>query len=270
MADLKGFALAMQEYGTMLSGFVGEHYVEGRVHNISGDDEPESASRRLNSIVDQAEVDTQRTQLVFVRGRAGDGKSVLLTHLAVDQAKSYLTGAAAWLYFYVDAQGRALARIDEAIALILQDMGARFTYHCVSTLTRLGLVVPIIDGFDELLGDRGYRDAFASLSTMIGRLHGQGTIVASARSTFHHFSSFGAQAHRYASDTDSVAWRMHPLQLRPWAEQEVLSYLRNVGVPSSVFGDPTENARSALDRLHAHLGSSAREVLSSPFFYRRS
>ena len=49
----------------------------------------------------------------------------------------------------------------------LQDLRSRFSYNAVPPLVRNGLVVPVIDGFDELLGSGGYDEAFSSLAAFI-------------------------------------------------------------------------------------------------------
>ena len=80
-------------------------------------------------------------------------KTQILRELAKRQADLFLRGEVTKLLLYVNAQGRSLARLDEALAVALQDLRAGITYHAVPPLTRHDLLVPIIDGFDELFGD---------------------------------------------------------------------------------------------------------------------
>src|SRR5947209_3382506 len=82
---------------------------------------------------------------------AGSGKTRVLQELVKEQAQLYQRGQTDRLYLYINAQGRALARFNEALATELQDLRAAVTYHAVSALVRLGILVPVIDGFDELL-----------------------------------------------------------------------------------------------------------------------
>jgi hypothetical protein len=203
-----------------------------------------------------------RSRLIFLQGRAGDGKSALLTHLAHDRAVQYQKGQATWLYFYIDAQGRALARIDEAVAAIIQDLRARFTYHGLSTLTRLGLLVPVIDGFDELLGSGGYDDAFASLEAFVRRLHGAGSLIASARSTFYKYSAIGRAAARFSNETSGVDLEVHPVFLRQWTDAESGDFLVRAGVAEKLGAQDPSTAASEARRT---LGAAADEILSSPF-----
>lgn len=251
MADLRGLAHALTHYVPQLPGFVREEtYVESRA--FSERLSPRPASQLLAELVKPGQ-SSNKTTVVFLRGRAGDGKTALLARSAFAQAQAYELGATTWLYLYVDAQGSALARIDEIIAKVTQDMRANFTYHAAATLARLGLLVPIIDGFDELLGIGGYRDAFSSLALFVSRMAGQGALVASARSTFYQFTTFGQQASRLSSDEWPLLFELTPAELLPWSEPEAAAFFEKMGQNDSL--SPVKEA----------LGSRSDEILSSPF-----
>src|SRR6266850_6927207 len=175
--------------------------------------------------------------------------------MANEQAKSYIQGQQAPLYLYLNAQGSALARIDEVVAKTLQDFRAQFTYHAIATLTRLNLLIPIIDGFDELLGVGGYKDAFSSLAVFISKLSGQGTVIASARSSFYQYTDFAGQASRFATDDDPLLFNIVPITLNPWGRTECDSFLKKKGIPRS------------LSEFEVILGSRREEILSSPFLF---
>ena len=163
------------------------------------------------------------TKVVFVTGDAGAGKTEVLKQLVRVQAESYLKGESDFLYLYVNAQGRALARLEEALAIELQDLRAsKLTYHSVPVLTRNGLIVPIIDGFDELLGVLGYEDAFSSLSKFLDDLGGQGCIIASARSTYYE-QEFLSRSGRESFARHTI--RIDPISMMPWGDTEVRIYV---------------------------------------------
>lgn len=164
------------------------------------------------------------TRIVMVTGEAGAGKTRVLQQLVREQAQRYQRGQTDALYLYINAQGRALARFNEALATELQDLRASLTYHAVSALVRLGVLVPIIDGFDELLGVGGYDDAFSSLTGFIEELDGYGQIVASARSTYYE-QEFVARASSVSS-LGSQAWTQVPIEVLPWEDTEFDEYVR--------------------------------------------
>lgn len=166
---------------------------------------------------------TGRTNLVFITADAGVGKTTTLRELVRQQAASFLNGKSRWLYFYINAQGRALARFNEAMAVELQDLKTRTTYHSIVPLVREGLVVPVVDGFDELIGAQGgYDDAFNSLASFLEQLDGQGAMVAAARSVYYE-QEFVSRANT-SSALGSQSWLQKPLQLKEWTTEQVDGY----------------------------------------------
>jgi hypothetical protein len=118
-----------------------------------------------------------RTSLYFVKGDPGAGKTTLLREATALQAERYLKGESGFLFFYVSAQGRELSNLRDAFSGELDDLRAAFTRDAIATLARRGLLVPIVDGFDELLGTTGYGGAFSSLQSLLVELQGLGAVV---------------------------------------------------------------------------------------------
>ena len=170
-----------------------------------------------------AEDELDQTRLIILKGDAGAGKTQILRELAKRQADRFLRGEATKLLLYVNAQGRSLARLDEALAVALQDLRAGITYHAVPPLTRHDLLVPIIDGFDELLGVSGYEDAFSSLGNFLERLRGEGQLLASARSIYYE-EEFLDRADSLAQSGEQ-AWSHMPVEVHDWTESNQHEYL---------------------------------------------
>lgn len=255
MADLYSLAQTTTSLLPTQPGYVGNDYIDG-LATFEDSDKTKNASRLFEDIVSPSK-DSSKTKLYFIRGRAGDGKSVFLVHLTLAIARKYTEGRSSWLYLYVNAQGSSLARIDEVMAKVSQDLRARFTYHAIATLTRIGLIVPVIDGFDELLGVGGYKDAFSSLASFVSRLRGRGSIIASARSTFYQYTDFGTQAARYASDENPLHFETSPIILNRWTDREADNYLKH-----KEFGKD-------IGELKEYLGDRSEEIISSPFLLSR-
>jgi hypothetical protein len=209
--------------------------------------------------------DIDRTSLVFLQGRAGDGKSTSLIDLAQKQAADYAAGKGNFLYLYIDAQGRALSRLDEAVALILDDLNSNFRYQSLAVLTRLGLVVPVVDGFDELLGSGGYAEAFASLEAFLFRLEGRGTVVTSARSTFYQQSALSRAAARLSNASSSVNIVIHNIHLLPWDREATEKLLQQLGAGKYLTDDSADPHNTDIYAAAAlHIGIGSDEILSSP------
>ncbi len=178
------------------------------------------AIKVLNGLLGEEE-DT--TRVMMITGGAGSGKTCVLKELVRQRAAEYLSGRTSTLLLYVNAQGRQLARLNEALATELQDLKVGLTYHSVAVLAQLGVFVPVIDGFDELLGVSGYDDAFSSLAGFLEQPHGEGHILASARSTYYE-EEFLERARR-ASATGDQAWSHVPIQIQDWSEADRDRYL---------------------------------------------
>jgi hypothetical protein len=182
------------------------------------EDEPDKVISAIGLLeVSLKNVGNDCTKVVFVNGDAGVGKTRVLQELVRRQADGYLKGTVKNLFLYVDAQGRALARLDEALATELQDLRARLTYHAVPTLVRNGILTIIVDGFDELLGVLGYEDAFSSLRRFLDQLDGRGALLASARSTYYQ-QEFLSRTVR----ADFVARQIliDPVAIQPWEDEQ--------------------------------------------------
>lgn len=205
------------------------------------------------------------TRIVMVTGEAGAGKTRVLQELVRDQAERYLKGQTDCLYLYINAQGRALARFNEALATELQDLRATLTYHGVTPLVRLGVLVPVIDGFDELLGVGGYDDAFSSLRAFIDELDGQGQIVASARSTYYE-QEFVARAGS-VSGLGRQAWTQIPVEVIPWGDEELSIYVELYAQQEELDDNATAALRSRLYEIFA--GQNA-ELRRKPLFVART
>lgn len=215
MSDLLGISLMMQQ-GDHASFFV---QTRAKRQDQSANEAP--AIDLLHHAITEREPDA--TTVVFVNGDAGSGKTEAIKQLVYAQAKRYAEGEADFLYLYVNAQGRALARLDEALATEIQDLRASsLTYHVVPSLTRNGVLIPIIDGFDELLGVLGYEDSFSSLRRFLDDLNGRGAIIASARSTYYQ------QEFLHRSGRQSMSQKaliIDPIDILPWSETEFRSYI---------------------------------------------
>ncbi len=196
-----------------------------------------------------------KTQLLFLKGDAGAGKTTLLREVTQQQAELYRRGDSPFLFLYVSAQGRALSNLRDALAGELGDLRAGFTRDAVPALVRQGIIVPIIDGFDELLGAAGYGDAFGSLHQFLNQLVGLGALIVSARSSFYDVEFLGRELIEAGK---SSAYDIITVDLRPWGDEELFQYLARVRNRKTI----SEADKRAIEKL----APSDRELLSKPFF----
>lgn len=207
------------------------------------------------------EADT--TRVMMVTGGAGAGKTSVLRELVRQQAEAYLSGRTSRLLLYVNAQGRALARLNEALATELQDLKVGLTYHSVAVLAQLGVFVPVIDGFDELLGVSGYDDAFSSLAEFLEQLHGEGQILASARSTYYE-EEFLERAGRATGDQ---TWSHESVRVLEWSDEDRRHY---VDMCIEEKGWPPADAETLHRRVTSTFSGQQHAALASrPLFFTR-
>ena len=223
---------------------------------------PRPATDLLTDLLEQHEAEV--TEVIMVTGEAGAGKTRVLQELVRRQARGYLDGKIGKLLLYVDAQGRALARLNEALATELQDLRVSLTYHSVATLARVGLLVPVIDGFDELLGVSGYDDAFNSLAIFLEQLEGHGRLIASARSVYYEEEFLGRASQ--ASMTGLQAWSHVPVKIEPWLSGDQADYLDVLATRESL---PDEE-RAALHRRVSEVFRENDALASKPLFFAKA
>lgn len=202
------------------------------------------------------------TLVTLVRGEAGSGKTVTLREVTTRRAIAYREGKVDSLFFFIDAQGRALSRLEDAMAKDLQDLRSRFSYAAMGPLTRHGLIVPIIDGFDELLGSGGYDEAFSSLAAFLATLDGQGSVIASARSAFFDYKNFYENAKRYAGE-GSLNYVVETVNILSWSDDQVREYFRRF---AGTRGLESAELLSKLESMRSAMTPANKELLSKPFY----
>ncbi len=254
MADLQRVARMILQ--AMPSGLFVETSAKRSV--ADGDTRKASAVGLLADLLE--EEDGVATRVVMVTADAGAGKTCVLKELVRRYADDYLHGRTRRLLLYVDAQGRSLARLNEALATELQDLKVGLTYHSVATLARLGILVPVIDGFDELLGVSGYDDAFSSLAGFLDQLEGEGQLLASARSVYYE-EEFLARAGLATGN-----WSQVPVRVLEWSADDRRRYLDEWIADRGLTGEAADRLRRRVEKIFAR---GHEELAKKPLFLAR-
>lgn len=140
----------------------------------------------LGRVLDEAAVSVAGLpQIFFLAGEAGIGKTYSLIQLAARRHEEIQQNATHMLpiVLYVSCADTSLGDIKDIVnAQVIDTQNLNFS--SVLTLCRNGLMILVIDGFDELVEGAGYRDAYRHLAPAIQELRDRGAIVVSARTAY--------------------------------------------------------------------------------------
>lgn len=220
-----------------------------------------SALEHLQRFADDLSIES--TRLLFVMAEAGQGKSSVLEEFTVHQAERYVHGQTTHLALYIDAQGRGLARLDEVIAKQLNELDFLLGYNALVSLVREGLIVLVIDGFDELIGSRGtFDDAFRSLSAFMEILDGKGTLIAAGRSTYF-VQEYEARGRLLS---DASRYSLEQAFLKPWTQGDQDRFVEIALGTTRLVEKRKAEVRTFFADFHED--EQVRGLLSRPLFAR--
>lgn len=193
-----------------------------------------------------------RPTIYFITGEAGIGKTYSLMHLTSRRAEDLIDGATTMspLYLYVSCSGTGLKRLKDLINAEVAET-RNLVYESVMCMCRNGLLVLVVDGFDELIGGAGYRDAFDQLEPLLVDLGDRGTILLSARSAYLANQYRGSIELHAKSAGQQV--RHEVFELQRWNESQV---------------DDLFDANCHWHALREKLSKSDLALLGVPFFAR--
>jgi hypothetical protein len=222
---------------------IGESF-PGTAARLSG---TQSIAERLSEAVEQH---SGVPQIFFLTGEAGIGKTHTLLELAAQRLDSG-SGDDEQLpmFVYVDCSGVQLRSLNEAIDSAVRET-LILTADRIHVLSRNGLVVLLVDGFDELVGGVGYRDALRVLKPTLRGIGESGTMLISARSAY-----LANQYRQSLNEVDALETlaQHQMLALERWSVQEV----------EGIFA-----SNESWGRFRSALTAEDKELLGLPFFAR--
>lgn len=184
------------------------------------------------------------TNLVVLTGEAGSGK----THSLLQYTRSSLNteGGRTPLVIYLSSSGKSANSLED-----LLDNRVKSTLLLTKTsalaLCRAGLVILVIDGFDELLGFRTYDNPLSGIKPILDELRGRGTVILSARSSYAE-----ARLRQNLELRAAMDWPPYvmTLELLPWQNAQLLELTEGL----------------ALQTAEELLLPEVRKLLTTPFF----
>jgi hypothetical protein len=122
-------------------------------------------------------------------------------------------------------------------------------------LARLGLLVPALDGFEEVFVETSEGEAVSSLGTLIHQMHGEGTLLIAARRAYFEYRGLETQA-KLLDGIPDVDVGFGKLRLLRWGKSEFVEYCRLNGVT-----DPESLYQGAIARIEEDHPLLTRPVL---------
>lgn len=163
--------------------------------------------------------------ILYLTSDAGEGKTTLINHLARSQAALYQKGLSDWLLVPVALGGRPFLRFDDiVIASLVNNLRfQRLYYEAFLHLVRMGVLVPALDGFEEIFVETSEADAISSLGNLISNLKGDGSLLIAARKAYFEFRSLRAQA-RLLDSLPNIDVAFGRVGICRWSEEEFTKY----------------------------------------------
>lgn len=177
------------------------------------------------------------TKILQLMADAGQGKTMLLEEVALQQARSYEPDPHPNpLLLPVDLLGRYVGNIEDAIAGTLNNtfVFPNLTQADVILAARQKWLSLALDGFDELVSRIGTRDAFNRINDLLDQLEGRGAVILSARKNFFELYQISVSMRTYLQPRRG-AYRIATIDLQPWSHIQGERVFESLGKPASDF-----------------------------------
>lgn len=162
--------------------------------------------------------------VVYLTSDAGEGKTTVINHLAREQAQAYRKGATDWLLLPVALGGRPFLRFDEVVVgTLLNRLRFPLYFEAFVELVKLGVIVPALDGFEELFIENPTGDTVTALGTLVQTFRGEGSVLIAARTAYFNYKRMGAQTMLHDSLMGSAV-SFAGVGLSRWSRPQFESY----------------------------------------------
>lgn len=187
------------------------------------------------------------TSVWYLTADAGEGKTSLIDHLAIRQARAYKQKETDWLLVPIPLGGRTFLRFDDVvIATLVNRLRFQILYYdAFLELVRLGVLVPAFDGFEEMIIESSSGEAISALGGLVSDLQSCGSVLIAARKAYFDYASFRSQARLFDSigKSDVTFGR---LALKRWDRDHFVAYAqkRRLSDPGQLFEQVEKNLRT--------------------------
>jgi hypothetical protein len=177
----------------------------------------------LRTILDQRPAGT--CSVVYLTSDAGEGKTTVIQYLARQQAEAFKRKESDWLLVPISLGGRPFLRFEDVVvaALMNQLRFQRLYFDSFVELVRMGVLIPALDGFEEVFVETDEGDAVSSLGGLIRQFGGDGSVLIAARKAYFEYNRLKTQA-RLLDALPSVDVSFARVKLDRWDQQQFIDY----------------------------------------------
>jgi hypothetical protein len=204
----------------------------------------DDAAKSLVDLLGRDRVGT--AAVVYLTADAGEGKSTVINTLARRQAIQYKRKESSWLLLPVALGGRPFLRFDDVVAAsLLNRFRFPMFFDSFVELVRLGVVVPALDGFEEMFVESASGDAASALGNLMSVLQSAGSVLVAARQAYFDYKNLDTQSRLYdALAGQSVSFSS--VRLCRWSGSQFVEYGAKRGI---------RNAQRVYDECAMQLGT---------------
>ena len=163
--------------------------------------------------------------VVYLTADAGEGKTTVIQHLARESAEAFKRKETDWLLVPISLGGRPFLRFEDVVvaALVNQLRFQRLYFDAFAELVRMGVIIPALDGFEEIFVETDGGDAVSSLGTLIRQFGGDGSLLIASRKAFFEYKSLQTQA-RLIDALPGVDVSFKRVKLDRWDKDHFVKY----------------------------------------------
>ena len=187
--------------------------------------------------------------VLYLTSDAGEGKTTTIAQLARRQADLYKRKETDWLLVPISLAGRPFLRLDDIIisALVNRLRFPMMYYESFIEMVRLGVLVPALDGFEEMFVESASGEAVSALGSLVDAMASSGSLLVAARKAFFEYHSFSTQG-RFFDALSSGSVSFARLDLLRWTRQNFVEYCTKRGVKNGA--EIYETVASRLSPTH--------------------
>jgi hypothetical protein len=178
------------------------------------------------------------TSVLYLTSDAGEGKTTLINEVTRRTAQRYKEKLSDYLVVPIPLGGRTFLRLDDVVIGALMNR-LRFPYLYFESfieMLRIGVIVPALDGFEEMFIESAPGEAVSALGILVQDLRSAGTVLVAARKAYFEYRSFETQSRLYDTlGKESASFAR--MDLLRWDRTHFLRYAEARGLhdPSHLY-----------------------------------